>query len=204
MSAVIDHASGTTGFEGGFADPAREGARAFRVVLDALAKPGRIATLSGGTAPSGLCPAAATLLLTLADGETPLWIAPRAEEAALAAWIVFHTGAPRTSTPGSATFALGPWESLLPLAHWPQGTPDYPDAGITLIVEVPALTSGPALRLTGPGIDGAIIIAPDLPEGSADILSRRAAFPLGVDLILVAGDRILGLPRSTSVEREAG
>ncbi len=33
---------------------------------------------------------------------------------------------------------------------------------------------------------------------------NRAGFPLGVDLILVAGDRIACLPRSTRILGEAG
>ncbi|MEC7438954.1 MAG: phosphonate C-P lyase system protein PhnH, partial [Pseudomonadota bacterium] len=47
-----------TGLEGGFADPAIESARTFRLVLNAMARPGRIETVGTAEPPAPLCPAA--------------------------------------------------------------------------------------------------------------------------------------------------
>ncbi len=67
------------------------------------------------------------------------------------------------SQPAAASFALGPWDALQPLARFALGTPDYPDRSATLIVEVPTLS--PAThRLSGPGIDRSATLA--LPERS--------------------------------------
>ena len=110
---------------GGFADPAVDSARAFRAALDALGRPGRATAIPGPVPPAPLSPAAAALLLTLADPDTAVWLAP--ELAPVAPWLVFHTGAPVTSERGTAAFGAGSWEALMPLEAWAQGSPDYPD-----------------------------------------------------------------------------
>ena len=175
----------------GFADPPRDGARAFRALMDAMARPGRIVTVDGIDAP-GLSPAAAATLLTLADGDAPVHLAGSARTAE--GWLAFQTGAPLVGKPDCA-FAVGPWADLAPLDPYAIGTPDYPDRSATLIVEMAELTTdGPTL--TGPGIaDTARLSLPD-----PDALRANAArFPLGLDLILCAGDRIAALPRSTRI-----
>ncbi|MDQ2094459.1 phosphonate C-P lyase system protein PhnH [Rhodalgimonas zhirmunskyi] len=179
---------------GGFANPAQDSARAFRAALSALARPGRIEALTGATAPDPVSPAAAALLLTLCDGETPLYLAPGHDSPAIRDWIAFHIGAPIVA-PEAAQFALGRWESL-PLAAFPVGTSDYPDRSTTLIVERDTLSNdGP--RLTGPGIEVEAHLS--LPETAA-FRANRALFPLGLDFYFTADDRLAGLPRSTEVE----
>ncbi|MEM7500239.1 MAG: phosphonate C-P lyase system protein PhnH [Pseudomonadota bacterium] len=191
--------TGAALYEGGFAEAPREAAVAFRGALEALARPGRIERLAGCRPPAGLPPAAGALLLCLADADTPLWLPEGAEGPA--AWALFHTGAPRASCREDAAFALGPWAALMPLTDWPAGTAGYPDRAATLIAELPALEGGRPLRLSGPGVQGAISVAPALPEGAlATLAANRARFPLGVDLFLTAGDAVMGLPRSTRFE----
>ncbi|MEC7762948.1 MAG: phosphonate C-P lyase system protein PhnH [Pseudomonadota bacterium] len=180
---------------GDFADAPREAARAFRAVLDAMARPGRIVDIVGGAAPAPISPAAATLMLTLCDAETPLYLAPGYDGAAIRQWIAFHIGAPIVA-PGQAMFALGSWGSLAPQTDFPIGTPEYPDRSATLIVEVEALTTEGA-RLTGPGIETEAHLS--LPE--TGFFARNAAlFPLGVDCVFTFGSRLAALPRSTRVE----
>lgn len=186
-------------YEGGFADPAPAAAAAFRGALEALARPGRIERLSGCRPPAGLSPGAGALLLCLADADTPVWLPEGAED--VAAWVLFHAGAPRAVRREDAAFAAGPWEALMPMDAWPVGTADYPDRSTTLIVELGALKGGQPLSLSGPGINGSVTVSPDLPEGAvAALAGNRARFPLGVDLYLAAGEAVMGLPRSTRVE----
>jgi alpha-D-ribose 1-methylphosphonate 5-triphosphate synthase subunit PhnH len=174
---------------GGFDDPAREAARAFRAILDAMARPGRIVSVEGAAGP-GLSPAASAVLLTLCDADTPVHLTV----AAARPWLAFHCGAPLAEKAGCA-FAVGPWDALAPLDAYPAGTPDYPDRSATLIVEMPALTrDGPAL--TGPGIAGETRLS--LPDADA-LRANAARFPLGLDLMLCAGDRLACLPRSTRI-----
>lgn len=188
-------AARSTELSGGFADPARDAARAFRAALQAMARPGRIATVTGATPPVPLSPAAGALLLVLTDPGTGLWLAPSHDTPALRDWIAFQTGAPIVP-PERAMFALGSWAALQPLDRFPPGQPDYPDRSATLIVEMEALSAAGA-RLTGPGIETEARLS--LPEVAA-FAANRAAFPLGLDFFLTAGARLAGLPRSTRVE----
>lgn len=181
--------------DGGFADPAREAARAFRSVLQALARPGRIETLGTVAPPAPCSPAAGALLLTLCDGTTPVHLAPSHDRPDLRDWIVFHTGAPFVDAEAAA-FALGDWASLAPLDRFAVGTPEYPDRSATLIVEMPALDASGS-RLTGPGIETEAYLS--LPE-TAVFRANRARFPLGFDCFFTSGDKVAGLPRSTRVE----
>lgn len=184
-----------TALTGGFADAPTQSARAFRAILDALSRPGTIHQVTGATPPAPLSPAAGVLLLTLADGTTPVHLAGDADTPEARDWITFHTGAPLVAAE-QATFALGTWDALCPLDRFAIGTPEYPDRAATLIVERPALTTtGP--RLTGPGIETHATLS--LPEAAA-FRANRALFPLGFDCVFTAGHQIAGLPRSTIVE----
>ncbi|OIQ76947.1 alpha-D-ribose 1-methylphosphonate 5-triphosphate synthase subunit PhnH [mine drainage metagenome] len=178
---------------GGFADPAIESARAFRAILNAMARPGLVAQVSGALPPASLSVAAGVALLVLADGTTPVHLAGACDVAAVRDWLAFHTGAPLVAAE-AAEFAVGTWDALLPLQRFPLGTADYPDRSATLIVEVSTLS--PAThRLTGPGIATAAALA--LP-GEVGVNAGR--FPLGLDLILTSGAEMACLPRSTKVE----
>jgi alpha-D-ribose 1-methylphosphonate 5-triphosphate synthase subunit PhnH len=179
---------------GGFTDAPRDSAHAFRAAMNAMARPGRIVALTGATAPAPVSPAAATLLLTLCDPDTPLWLAPSHDSDALRGWIAFHTGAPLAG-PETCRFALGTWDALQPVDRFPVGTPEYPDRSATLIVERPSLVSeGPSL--SGPGIRGPVRL--NLPEIGS--FQRNALlFPLGFDCIFTSGNRAAALPRSTRI-----
>ncbi len=180
---------------GGFSDPPVMSARAFRAALEAMARPGTIQRIEGAEAPAPLSPAAATLILTLCDGGTPLYLTPGYDSAEIRAWVTFHTGAPLVAR-DAARFAVGPWAALAPLADYAAGTADYPDRSATLIVECDALRSDGA-RLTGPGIRDAAHLA--LPEIAA-FQANAARYPLGLDFFFTAGTQLAALPRTTQVE----
>jgi alpha-D-ribose 1-methylphosphonate 5-triphosphate synthase subunit PhnH len=180
---------------GGFTDAPIQSSRAFRAALDAMARPGRIHDIGGATPPAPLSVAAGTLLLTLADGTTPVHLAGDADCDAVRGWITFHTGAPLVAAE-AAVFAVGRWAALAPLGRFAIGTPEYPDRAATLIIEMPALEADGSV-LTGPGIrDHARLTLPD-PEA---FRANNALFPLGIDAFLTCGTRVAGLPRSTRVE----
>jgi alpha-D-ribose 1-methylphosphonate 5-triphosphate synthase subunit PhnH len=184
-----------THLEGGFADPARDAARAFRAALDVMAMPGRIAEVAGGAAPAPCSRAAAVLLLTLTDDTTPVYLAPSHDTEALRAWITFHCAAPFVG-PERAVFALGAWAALQPVSQFAIGTSEYPDRAATLIVEMDRLAADGAV-LRGPGIKDSAALS--LPEVAAFQANWRQ-FPLGFDCYFTCGDRLAGLPRSTIVE----
>lgn len=180
---------------GGFADPAAEAARAFRAVLEAMARPGTIHTAVGARPPAPVSPAAAAVLLTLCDTETGLCLRGAADCGPVRDWVRFHTGAPLVDA-GEADFVLGDWAALAPLGAYRIGTPDYPDRSATLIVEMPELRAE-GTGLSGPGIkERAALTLPD-PEA---LRANAAQYPLGFDCLFTCGERIAALPRSTKVE----
>lgn len=181
--------------DGGFQNPSTDSAYAFRAALGAMARPGSIETLDLAHGPAPLSPAAAGLLLTLCDGETPLWLAPDFDIPEMRAWIAFHTGAPLCN-PNEAQFAIGTWDHLMPLDTFAIGTPEYPDRSTTLIVELPKLTQNGA-RLTGPGIQTATHLS--LPS-TREFQQNHLLFPCGMDFFFTAGTHLAALPRSTQVE----
>lgn len=179
---------------GGFSNPAIESAQAFRSVMEAMARPGTIQDIQGAAPPAPLSVAAGSVLLTLCDTDTPVYLAGEADHDDVRAWLAFHTGAPLTG-PSHAMFAVGDWEALMPLSGYPIGTPEYPDRSTTLIVECAELEAvGATLR--GPGIKSEATLS--LPEAKA-FKGNRALFPLGLDFIFTCGDRLAALPRSTEV-----
>jgi alpha-D-ribose 1-methylphosphonate 5-triphosphate synthase subunit PhnH len=186
-----------------FADPVFESQATFRSILRAMASPGQI--VDAGEAlmpPAPLGQAAAAALLTLADFETRLWIAPSFAGSEVEAYLKFHTGAPLAAAPGSAAFALADAENdAVDLERFSHGAPEYPDRSTTLILQAPRLTPGVGLRLVGPGVRGAseLDVAPLPADFLAQWAANHARFPLGIDLILTSGSRLAVLSRSIAV-----
>lgn len=186
----------TASLEGAFSDPPRDAARAFRTCLNLMARPGTIEQLDGATPPAPLSRAAGTLLLTLCDADTPIFLAGDHNTTAVRDWITFHTSAPIVPDRGDASFALGHWSALQPLQSYSLGTDDYPDRSATLIVECEALDAA-GTRLSGPGIRDHAQLS--LPEITA-FRQNHALFPRGLDFYFTAGAQVAALPRSTRVE----
>jgi alpha-D-ribose 1-methylphosphonate 5-triphosphate synthase subunit PhnH len=193
----------------GFADPVFDAQAAFRALLGALSRPGEILRLApaGFRGPEGLAPATAICLLTLADRDTPVWLAG-GENHPAALWLAFHAGAVVTADPAKAAFVAFDGASQAPrLCDFPAGEERYPDRSATLIVQCADLSGGLPVQLTGPGIEKTAVLAPHgLRAGFWDEVRANAArFPLGVDLFLAAGESIAGIPRTAhvSVREEA-
>ena len=186
------------GLSPGFADPVGDAQSCFRTVLDAMAHPGRVGRVGGVVPPSPLGAATAAVLLSLVDHETRLWLDPGS--AGAAGWIAFHTGAPRVSAMAEASFVLA--LDLPALSALNPGGHETPEASTTVILQVASLSVGRRYRLSGPGLrEPALFTADGLP---ADFVTQwranRALFPLGVDLILCAGNDLAALPRTVTIE----
>jgi alpha-D-ribose 1-methylphosphonate 5-triphosphate synthase subunit PhnH len=191
--------------EAGFADSVLGAQSSFRALMDSLARPGTPQPLSvDAVPPAPLTAELAAVALTLLDHDTPVWLDPvLAESDAVCDWLAFHTGAPVTTEPATAAFALVTAADLLPaLSRFAQGTDEYPDRSTTIALALPAFEGGEMLTLKGAGIKGAAMIAPvGLPtDFVAQWLENKAVFPRGVDLLLTAPARVVGLPRTTRVE----
>lgn len=173
---------------------------AFREVLSALSRPGRIHTLGGALPGVSLGGAMARLLLSLTDDETPVWW--QQHDASLQNWLRFHTGAGVAPEKKQAAFAvLNPIGSDFVLADFALGTAASPELSSTLLIEVPALAGGPELEWQGPGIQH--VQGVGLQGLPADFWvqwqANQGLFPQGVDIVFTCGDSVLGLPRTTRV-----
>jgi alpha-D-ribose 1-methylphosphonate 5-triphosphate synthase subunit PhnH len=186
----------------GFADKVLSAQSSFRAVMDAMARPGQLLRIAAATeGPAPLMPATAGIALTLFDHDTPIWLDPlMASSNTVARWIRFHTSAPIVQDPAICSFALIADAAALPaFDRFAFGSDEYPDRSTTLIVQVESLADGAALELRGPGIDGVATLRAAI--DAADLIDRLSInatlFPRGIDLILVAGDTIAAIPRTT-------
>ena len=184
----------------------------FRVLLDAMARPGTIRSLPSldENAPSPATTGMAAVAQTLLDHEVTFTVVPSAVAAdpeassAFVAYIRSVTGCREDALfEADYVFALGTLPAGL-AADLKRGQPAYPDEGATLVSLVPSLdgATGITVHLSGPGVPPGTIAR--IPGWSADDLASlaeaNAAAPLGIDVILVdSTGRLMCLPRSTRI-----
>ncbi len=195
----------------GLADATHDAQSVFRAVLEALSRPGRLQTLAasdGLQAPAPLSRGLTALLLTLLDTESSLHLCgPLASDAA---WLYcrFHTGVQQAQATQADFVAVRAGDPFLDAAFdtLQLGTDDAPQRGATLIVDVPTLAveRRGGLRFTGPGIEhtqavGACGLPPSFWQRR---VAMQTSYPRGVDLLLVCGSQLIGVPRSTQIEME--
>ncbi len=193
----------TEALTGGFAEPVFDAQSVFKMMMDAMARPGTIQTVSPEiTPPAPLGIAAGAIALTLCDHETSVWLSPGLARPAVPAWLAFHTGAPMAEERIEARFAFAEAGAMFSsLGQFATGTQEYPDRSTTLVLEIEDLDGGRELALSGPGIRDIGMIAPNgLPENFLRLWNEnRAQFPRGVDIVLSAGRRFLCLPRTVKI-----
>jgi len=192
----------------GLKDPVLGSQTIFRAMLEAFSRPGIPAHVPalGVEGPDALPQAVLTLLVSVCDHDTPIWLEEPLRASQLARWLAFHCSAPMTVDPLQSSFAVlrGPSASSAMLDQFALGDVRYPERSTTVIFTCYDLTSGAPIALTGPGVEARLTIRPSGLPG--DFLAMAQAnhemFPRGVDILLVAGAQMIGLPRSTKPERE--
>ncbi len=184
--------------------------RVYRKVLDSMARPGTIQSLSEESAmirlDLGCLPAMQCLIQLLLDADTS-FCAFSADEA-FERKISQLTYCPIQSMEKAAYVLMTKSvDAALPsvIEQVSGGTLEDPQLGATLIVECDALKGNGELVLKGPGIENSARCQIDT---HADWIEARAEknteFPLGVDLIFVdPTGQILCLPRTTQISKEA-
>lgn len=164
----------------------------FRLLLEAMSRPGRIYTLHTPCDRAALAVLATVLdaRVTLADPHRYL----HPED-----WLMLECA---REAPGAADYILCRGEH--PPAFEPRlGTLPEPEHSATLVIALDGLGQGDTrLRLRGPGIEHTQALSLDGLD--PHWLNKRddwvGAFPLGVDMILVDEKRIAALPRTTRIE----
>jgi alpha-D-ribose 1-methylphosphonate 5-triphosphate synthase subunit PhnH len=187
--------------ETGFTNTAIDSAHAFRIIMQAMARPGVAVRLEAALeAPAPLYVTSAAVALTLCDFQTPVWLSPALRNERTVQYLRFHTGAPLVEQMEAAQFAFLPAEEWNPVSLFAQGTHDYPDRSATLVIQAKQFNRRDVV-LTGPGIKGAVGFGV---EGLAQafwaaMVENHARFPIGVDVIFAAPQSIAAVPRSTAV-----
>ena len=97
-------------------------------------------------------------------------------------------------------------EALPDLSRFSIGTSEYPDRSTTLILQVESLTEGASYELRGPGVDGSATLRANI--APKDLFGRLAInetlFPRGIDVVLVSGEAIVAIPRTTRLVTKGG
>lgn len=181
--------------------------RHFRVLLDTMARPGRINILPAVevTPPASLSRGAAWIALSLLNSDVHFHVAEAHEDAS--AYLQANTGS-RPAPAAEADFLfLHGTACAAALREARLGIPAYPEGGATAVVMVAALgrssaQGGLALTLTGPGIEHQEQVC--ITGLSAELLEirqeRNGEFPLGLDFMFVTADgHVACLPRTTRV-----
>lgn len=174
----------------------------FNALLTALSNPGRIVTLPGAIPSTRL--ACLQIGLALLDLETTFFTPDPAltqslgqsgaelQPAANAAYLFFPDSA------GFAEPALS--QTIAYIEQAAVGTMIAPDEGATLVIGC-RLGEGWQLQLHGPGIEQFTELrVGHLPPEFWQVRAAKIRYPLGIDLFLVDGDQVVGLPRTTTVE----
>lgn len=161
----------------------------FRAVLVALARPGLVQTLPE--------PGALTVARALIDRECRASADETGVGDALAA---LGAAVVPLELADHAILRVADAAAVERFARLPIGDALHPERGATAIL-AGRIGDGRWLRLRGPGIERTREIALG---GMHETFwaARKAAcrYPLGVDLLVVDGERLLGLPRSTEIE----
>lgn len=189
-------------------DPVHGSQQTFRRLLDAMARPGQVQSLTNTplAVPAPWPVAVGLLALTLVDQAVALAATGQGADD-LAQYLQFNTGA-NLADPSEAEYVFGHGgDSSLPIlvSRLRTGTLEEPHTGATLVVAVQALGEGVQghhllLTLAGPGIPEQRQLA--VSGLSPAVLAARAAavaeFPMGIELVLVDPRCMVAcLPRST-------
>lgn len=183
-----------------FSDPVADSQQVFRVLLTALSEPGIAHTLATAEPLAELSPAAYSIALTLLDSSTAVWLSPALASDPIRQNLAFHTGCAFVDQPEAAQFAFLTEAETEVLAYLNVGTDRDPEFSCTAIVQKTALEGETEQVWSGPGIEIQRLVKLDLSPQFWQLRTQKNQFPRGLDVLLVAQDRVLGLPRTTQVQ----
>ena len=213
-------------------DPVFDAQEHYRLLLDAMARPGKINTLprlilsvpAGATPNQGpaaqpgsgaLTDAAALVGFALLNADVSFFVDGAGSDVATRYLLVNTSGRPASLEEADFVFASGLASAAL-VEAMKKGSLPYPEEGATLVLSVAALSAEAsqgateasqilALTLQGPGINGKkTFFVRGLSARLLEALQQsNVEFPLGVDLILTDGDgHVACIPRSSAFRWE--
>lgn len=163
----------------------------FQALMWALSYPGRAYTL-----PVAGMEAFQAIGETLLDLETSYYT-PHAELHA-----AFMRLGARSREPQEAAYHFYPHieeETLADLEVASVGSYARPDTAATLVIGC-TLDNGTSLSLQGPGIPATTkLTVAGIPTACWTLRQQACSYPLGWDMVLVAHDQVVGIPRTTQM-----
>jgi alpha-D-ribose 1-methylphosphonate 5-triphosphate synthase subunit PhnH len=160
----------------------------FEALMWALARPGEIRELPA--------PGLAPVLEALIDLECTAY-----GDTAELRQLIFIAGATVGDAIGVADHVflehLGDDPTALSLVRC--GSALYPDDGATVVIAA-QVGQGQMVRMRGPGVDGAAELKLAVTPAFWELRARLCGYPEGFDLFIVDGLRVIGIPRSTTIE----
>lgn len=185
-------------------DPVFDAQTHFRLLMDSMARPGKLNTLNGVTItpPTSLNPASALVGLALLNADVTYYAAENA--AVIADYFVTNT----TSHPAPVELAdfvfLRGNQASEALEDAKVGTLSYPETNAFVVIDVETISPEPmpdslALTLIGPGVKGetTVFVRGLNPDLLLTIRQKNAEYPLGLDTILTdSTGQICCIPRS--------
>lgn len=176
----------------------------FRLLMDSMARPGKLNVLNGVAIdpPHSLNRASALIGLALLNADVSYYAAENAD--AVADYFGTNTASrPAAASVADFLFLPGQHQSGA-LVDAKVGTLSYPETNAFVIIDVATIGTEPdpaslPLTLRGPGVNGekTVFVRGLNPDLLLTIREKNAEYPLGLDAILTdASDRILCIPRS--------
>jgi alpha-D-ribose 1-methylphosphonate 5-triphosphate synthase subunit PhnH len=180
---------------------------AFRAILEAVSRPGRICQLPGEKHRQDRFACLFLVLETLLDQESSHFVIDEFGSMHLDQALYEATKSPRAALE-EADFIIAPYGSTGGrISRAKRGRPEYPDLSAMVVYRVDSLScerDAPVrCNLRGPGIANSLALPAmegfdyrELPQ----LCIVNQEFPLGVDAIFVdAGGRLIAVPRSTQI-----
>lgn len=175
---------------------------AFRAVLDAMARPGRVRWLADiGQAEGGAWAGAIRVLEALVDRDVTFGFVGRDDRAH--ELLLRGTGARHVPVREAAFVLASGQDAFAAVRQARIGQLDRPELGATVVIACEAVGSGPlAIDVRGPGVEQRTMLAlSGVDPFTLDAFTQRnAAFPLGVDLVFAGSNgSVAALPRSSTI-----
>ena len=187
-----------------FENPVHTSQLVFRNILSALSEPGLWQALPECETLPEFESSTMSVLFTLLDADTALWLPKVKQTEAVQTNLTFHCGCKITSKQEEAQFAIYDLEEFLNDDNiaLSMGSDRYPDLSATVVLQIPESLGLTSVIWRGPGIDNARECHLPLPKAFWDKRQKLIAFPRGIDFIFTQGSRVMGLPRSTRITVE--
>jgi alpha-D-ribose 1-methylphosphonate 5-triphosphate synthase subunit PhnH len=181
--------------------------RHFRVLLDCMARPGKIQILDDVTleTPQELSKAVALIGLALLDADATFWVNPVFNN--IAEYFNLNTGSHLAEVNNADFIFMNGMLNLNDIEDVKIGNLQYPEQGVTLVIQIEKISNQPmddaiSIELRGPGVQefNPLFIKGVTMELLEFIQFKNEEFPLGVDVILTdTDDNITCIPRSNQI-----